>query len=197
MHKVRFSDFKYAAAAYSKKVAIISLLVAIPAAVTMFARHNGEIEDHCLQEGYHQGPFGNQPGGVKVSPTPECAEFFRETLLESSNWGVRQESAWALGVLRDVKAIPALNKALQHDAEWQVRNNAAWALGTIKDERAVHMLVGALNDPVSNVAISAAVALGKIGLPAKLALIAVTKDDNMPVHVRDIARQYGLNAIPQ
>jgi len=59
---------------------------------------------------------------------------------------VRTGAAWALGQIRDARAVGPLIQALR-DANALVRASAAWALGEIRDASAVEPLIGALHDP--------------------------------------------------
>ena len=82
--------------------------------------------------------------------------------LETGDLNARVEAAWALGELKNPKAVKPLIEALK-DGNWRVRWRAAWALGEIKDPRAVPPLIDALRDEDSRVRESAARALGEIG----------------------------------
>ena len=64
--------------------------------------------------------------------------------LKDSNAPVRHQAAWALGIISDRNAVPALVDVLK-DADKGVRQQAAWALGAIGDARATQGLVVALN----------------------------------------------------
>ena len=82
--------------------------------------------------------------------------------LQSSAWTARRNAAWALGALRDTRAIAPLLDALK-DAEPLVREQAAWALGAIRADPALDALLGALKDPHPGVRRQAAWAIGVIG----------------------------------
>lgn len=105
---------------------------------------------------------------------------------------VRMNSAYALGLIGNEKAVPTLNKLLKDkddtvrmdasgalrmiaspkavdplikslkDKEWKVRENSAEALGKIGDERAIEHLSPMLNDENKNVSMKAEIALEKI-----------------------------------
>jgi HEAT repeat protein len=59
---------------------------------------------------------------------------------------VREQAAWALGMIEDAGAVAALSATLRSDASPQVRQQAAWALGMIEDEAALEPLLDALTD---------------------------------------------------
>jgi len=65
-------------------------------------------------------------------------------VLQSGNGDARQAAAFALGELRDKRAVEPLVQVMQTDDVYAVRTAAANALGQIKDARAVWVLVGTL-----------------------------------------------------
>ena len=82
----------------------------------------------------------------------------------------RRYAAYALGKIRDPRAVEPLTLALRSD-EPMVRENAAEALGSLGDARAVRPLLRALGDPAAVVRRYAERALVKIGLPSVMPLI--------------------------
>ncbi|MEJ5185587.1 MAG: HEAT repeat domain-containing protein, partial [Candidatus Geothermincolales bacterium] len=93
----------------------------------------------------------------------------------------RKGAAWALGVMRDERAVEYLAKVLTED-EPQVRRAAAWALGVIGDPRGVPSLIAALKDEDPEVRRKAAWALGEIGDErAKEPLILALQDPDNDV----------------
>ena len=82
----------------------------------------------------------------------------------------RRYAAYALGKIRDIRAVEPLTQALRCD-EPIVRENAAEALGSLGDARAVRPLLRALGDPAAVVRRYAERALVKIGLPSVTPLI--------------------------
>ena len=98
---------------------------------------------------------------------------------ELGDWDkdVRCGAAYALGDIRDKRAVQPLIKALG-DENKDVRKNAARALGNIGDKRAVEPLIKVLGDEDKWVRYEAARALGKIGEPAIEPLIKALGDGN-------------------
>lgn len=86
--------------------------------------------------------------------------------LESSDPGIRGESARALGKTHDAMALPALIRAAG-DPKESVRICAVEALGELGDIRAVRTLAEALNDPGHHVRMEAAWALDRLGWAPK------------------------------
>ncbi len=89
------------------------------------------------------------------------------TVLDDPEWPRRRGAAWALGVLNDVAATPALVLALQ-DNDGLVRREAAVALGQLRDPAALSGLLDALAGddlPVRRAAAAAIVNLGAAALP--------------------------------
>lgn len=87
-------------------------------------------------------------------------------LLEHQNHRVASAAAYALGEIRDEKAVPALITALESDRA-HMRRIAAHALGKINDRRAVAPLIDVLRNEAQPVAVqaSAIMSLGRIGDP--------------------------------
>jgi HEAT repeat protein len=63
--------------------------------------------------------------------------------LKDSDANVRQKSAYALGELKAVEAVPALMEALK-DQNISVRHDAVYALGEMKAKEAVPALIETL-----------------------------------------------------
>ncbi|HET9532715.1 MAG TPA: HEAT repeat domain-containing protein [Blastocatellia bacterium] len=82
--------------------------------------------------------------------------------LKDSDWEVRKQAAWSLGLKGDNTAVEPLIEALK-DEHHEVREQAAWALGLKGDSRAVQPLAAALKDSDSGVREQAAWALGLKG----------------------------------
>ena len=111
--------------------------------------------------------------------------------LKDSDWMVRQAAAYALGEIKDPRAVKPLISAL-NDSHWSVRQAAAEALGKIKDPRAVELLISALKDVNSDVRIAAAKVLGEIKDPRAVEpLISALKDSDW------IVRQAAAEALKE
>ncbi|MFY9261264.1 MAG: HEAT repeat domain-containing protein [Gallionella sp.] len=112
------------------------------------------------------------------------------TLLEqltNKNANVRSNAAWALGDLKDAKAIPKLITLLA-DNDRNVRGNAVMALGKLKAEAAIPKLIILLADNDGKVRSSAAAALGNLKAEAAIPkLITLLADDY--VYVRSSAAE--------
>jgi len=65
-------------------------------------------------------------------------------VLKSGNGEAREKAAFALGELRDKRAVEPLVQVMQTDDVYAVRTAAATALGHLKDARAVWVLVATL-----------------------------------------------------
>jgi len=148
----------------------------------------------------------NWGGCVKMGSF--AVEFLIER-LKDKNSDVRENVAWALGVIGDARAVDSLIEALK-DLDSDVRENVAWALGKIgwkpgnDEERvlyyiakrdwggcvkmgsfAVEFLIKRLKDKNSDVRRSVAWALGVIGdARAVSALIKALKDENSVIRIR-------------
>jgi HEAT repeat protein len=99
-------------------------------------------------------------------------------------WTARRNAVWALGALRDRRAIPPALMALA-DREPPVRRVAAWALGALDADDAVAALIDALKDPDADVRAQAAWALGAIRDGRAVdGLIAALKDSSEGVRAQ-------------
>ena len=129
---------------------------------------------------------------IDEMPDSEKRRFLKYVIskLKDGTWRVRENAAWALGVLDDARAVAALENALK-DEDASVRVNAAEALGQIGGARAVEALMGVLKDVDWRVRMNAAVALGQIGdVRAVEALMATLKDETADVRM-NAARALG------
>ena len=113
---------------------------------------------------------------------------------------VRCTAAWALGQLRDRRAIHALIQTLKDDND-QVSTAAASALATI-GEVAVPALISTLGSDHLAARGMAVLALGQMGVSAREPLIRIIEDDKGPDdRVRGAAEALGLlgdaTAVPQ
>jgi epoxyqueuosine reductase len=80
---------------------------------------------------------------LRLSEGEFRARFRGSPVTRAKRRGLLRNVAVALGNLRDLRALPALEAAL-HDAEPLIRGHAAWALGRIGGSRARHTLHNAL-----------------------------------------------------
>jgi len=80
--------------------------------------------------------------------------------LRNKDRDIREAAAWALGELKDRRAVGPLISLLERDKE---SGNAAWALGQLGDGSAVGILIAALSSEALDVRTNAAGALGFLG----------------------------------
>lgn len=83
-------------------------------------------------------------------------------VLKVEDWRVRDNAAWALGIISDPRTVVPLIAALK-DQDWRVRRESAWGLGLKKDQRGIEPLIVALQDQEWEVRKQAAWALGLQG----------------------------------
>jgi HEAT repeat protein len=75
---------------------------------------------------------------------------------------VRETAAWALGEMKDERAVRELIARLARDKDANVRGRSAWALGEMKAAAATEALTAALNDEDQEVRSEARQALAEI-----------------------------------
>jgi HEAT repeat protein len=92
--------------------------------------------------------------------------------LHDSGSYTRAMAAWALGRLRDRKAVMPLTKVLRKDKSADARLFAADALGLIGDRRAISALAGGLTDRDEHVRSTCREALERFDDPRASALLA-------------------------
>jgi HEAT repeat protein len=91
-------------------------------------------------------------------------------LMDDMDWKVRYRAAEALGIIRSIKSIPVLIRALD-DPKDHVRYMAAKAIGETGSGQAESALISRISDGNEFVRRSVATALGKTGgIAAKVAL---------------------------
>lgn len=101
----------------------------------------------------------------------------------STGVGIRASAAWALGEIRDVRAVGPLITLLkdEHD-ESLIRHNVVWALGQIGDPQAVENLVPLLNNLDWRIRWVTMEALANIGDQRIISeLVKLLKDDNYTI----------------
>lgn len=102
--------------------------------------------------------------------------------LKDKEGNVRSSAAYALGVIKDLRAAEPLIQAL-NDEDASVRRNVAEALGKTRDISAVTPLIQAFKDKDESVRRRAAEALGVIGKPAVESLILAREDKDRNVQI--------------
>ncbi len=114
---------------------------------------------------------------VKKSPQNEVAVTELIQQLKDDDWSTRKVAAYALGEIKDPRAVEPLI-ALLKDKYWSVQKAAAYALGESKDPRAVEPLIALLKDKDWLVREAAAFSLGEIrDARAVSALMAALSSD--------------------
>jgi HEAT repeat protein len=103
-----------------------------------------------------------------VKPTAECLGLLLDRLVNEPDYGVRADTAGALGMLGDIGAFEALVTAYETNSDWLVRFSVAVALGNLGDLRAEPTLLKALACPESVMQQAAIAALGEIGAVGRL-----------------------------
>lgn len=153
--------------ACSRDVFNSSATATIPALVEMLDDDEPVAPEVCREDGRPWWGDERRP----ITPGQEAARAlvrigsasfdpFLKTLAGAGPTG-RRNAAWALGALRDQRAVPLLIASLK-DAEAGVREQAAWALGALGDTRATSGLSAALADSEARVRRQAAWAIGAI-----------------------------------
>jgi HEAT repeat protein len=119
----------------------------------------------------------------------EVADILLQQLEIEENTEVKSHIVFALGMLREVRAMSKLITLL-NEPEPMIREYAAIALGNIGERSAAEDLIKALkNDPETFVRGYAAIALGKLGgSKAMKALICAMHEDPEP-EVRRLAEK--------
>ncbi len=100
----------------------------------------------------------------------------------------RYRAAHILGLLKAVKAIPALIQAAQETGDLFLLQKIAWALGEMKDPASLAQLMNFLKHPSFIIRKEAVQALSKLG--GKQALEAISTSCSDPIEsVREAARE--------
>lgn len=85
--------------------------------------------------------------GLGSSAVPS---LIRSLSLFEPDWEIQTWLTWALGKIRDKRAVRPLARTLSENGDWLVRYQAAWALGEIAEQRRRGVLVAlhkGLEDP--------------------------------------------------
>jgi len=164
---------------------------AIPALIDRLADGSPVDPTVCGKDRYwwskeidHQTTPGEEAAAALVAIGTEA---FTPLIMSARapQWIARRNAVWALGSLRDRRAISPALMALG-DREPPVRRVAAWALGALDADDAIAALIDALKDQDADVRAQVAWALGAIGdRRAVDGLIAALKDS--AEHVRSQA----------
>ena len=120
---------------------------------------------------------------INIGP-PATASLIR--LLEHENEIIRQRASYALGEIKDPKAVDPLIQCLQDD-QASVRRSTASALGEIGDPKAAEQLTQSLKDKDVDVRQFAAAALGEIGDTRAVEPLIQTLKDNLDETVQRTA----------
>ena len=109
----------------------------------------------------------NQPKNIRLTAVIALGKIRQAAsadslirLLEAHDDDLRGEAIWALGQIKEPKAIPRLARLMDDD---KVRLTAIWAMGNIGDESAVPILTTLLSHEDKFVRHNAAQSLKKIG----------------------------------
>lgn len=111
-------------------------------------------------------------------------------LTNDSRPDVQRESVWALGEIRDPRAVETLARVLTSSQRLELRDAAAQALGTLKAPEAAEALVAAWRTAETRTRAPIVSALGQIGDPAAVGVLieALTLRD-------DVTRLEAANAL--
>jgi len=105
----------------------------------------------------------------------------------SENKFVRKDAATALGMLKDVKSIPTLLKAMQSQTNIELVENSIWALGEIGDKEVNAKLVNMLNHDSEPVRLAAVWALAKLKDENTKDILLKVREKDTSQKVRDAA----------
>lgn len=118
-----------------------------------------------------------------------AVEKLIELLKNDENALVRDNAAYALCEIGDVRSIPSLIEALKDKDEW-VRKSAAKALGILKARDALTSLISLTEDPSPSVRKAAVRSLGQIGdIRAEPYIKKLCHDSNI------LVKKYAIQAL--
>lgn len=115
--------------------------------------------------------------------SPRGVDLLVPLVRDDADAGVREQAAWALGMIESAAAVPALTSATE-DAVDGVREQAAWALGMIESADGVDALLALLGDGNADVRNQAAWGLGMIESSDAVSGLAAAFADETSVEVR-------------
>jgi HEAT repeat protein len=118
-------------------------------------------------------------GTPSVEPLIELIEATSGKAKSLADVVLIERAAWALGQIRDTRAVDPLNKLLlsKEFRGFPVIGTSAKALGNLRDGRSVEPLINALTDAIPQVRANAAWALGEIRDKRALDALNTTRRD--------------------
>lgn len=167
-------------------------------AVCIAALHGQRVTEYFART-LREGPERDRQRAALVIGrigTPEWATVpLLGALDRKSPLAVRRQAAWALGQLRDKRAVQALMTALKDEPELAI--DAAMALSAV-GEPAVPALTAALSSDDPQVRQMAIKALGKMGTTALRPLLSIVRDEKQAEQaIKGAAEALGLLGDPQ
>lgn len=111
-------------------------------------------------------------------------------LVNDQRPDVQRESVWALGQIRDVRAVETLSRVLTSSPRLELRDAAAQALGSLRDPEAAEALIAAWKGAEAKTKAPIVSALGQIGDPiaTKVLIEALRSRD-------DVTRLEAINGL--
>jgi HEAT repeat protein len=105
-----------------------------------FAKYNFEIT-YLIEALTDEHPLVRQNAAFSLGKTKrrKASKYLLGLLDKEDSIKVREMAIWALGEIKDKRAIPKLLVALE-DEELSIRKNAAYVLGLFKEKTAVNLL---------------------------------------------------------
>jgi HEAT repeat protein len=168
-------------------------------AAVCIAALQGQRVTEFFPRALREGPEHERQRAARVMGRIGTSEWSTVALLgaldRKSPLAVRRQAAWALGQLRDKRAVQALMTALKDEPELAM--DAAMALSVI-GEPAVPALTAALSSDDPQVRQMAIKALGKMGTTVLRPLLSIVRDEKQTEQViRGAAEALGLLGDPQ
>jgi HEAT repeat protein len=116
-------------------------------ALGSFTKYDFEIENliDALED---EHPLVRQNAAFALGKTRrrKAVKYLIALLKKDENIKVQEMVIWALGEIKDKRAVPVLLKALS-DERISIRKNAAYALGLFKEKSAINLLKNQLTKP--------------------------------------------------
>jgi len=169
------------------------------AAIAIAALEGQRARDYFLRA-LREGPIGERQRAALVLGRIGAPGWALEPLLGALDSTrppvVRAQAAWALGQLRDRRAVQALMAALKEDNE-AIAYAAAMALSVL-GEPAVPSLIAALNSDMDMLRQMVVKSLARMGNSSARPLLAIVQDETQPDSViKGAAEALGLLGNPQ